>query len=151
MLPQFQQAAKKLAAVRSNSSSRSDNPKSQDNRWLEEEPFKATEYKREKNPWLDSEDTPEVCHKCDKGGALLTYCDGCAGNGYCPKCRASSKHRFCSDCIDAHPHVEALSEPPRRRPPDESLKSSEESFQPGEYYDRYANLRSSEEIFESED
>ncbi len=147
MLPQFQQAAKKLAAVRSNSSSRSDNPKSQDNPWLEEEPLKASEYKQEKNPWLDSEDTPEICHKCDKDGVHLTYCYGCAGNGYCPKCRASSKHRFCSGCINAHTHIEARSEPPRSRPSDDGLKSSEELFGDAEAETQPDVLLSSEELF----
>jgi putative transposase len=151
MLPQFQQAAKKLAAVRSNGSSRSDNPKSQDNPWLKEEPFKASESKREKNPWLGSEDTPEVCHGCDKGGVLLAYCDKCAGNGYCPKCHASSKHRFCSDCINVHTHIEAFSKPPRPRPSDDGLKSSEELFGSSEAEPERPALLDSEDLFEPEE
>jgi putative transposase len=119
----------------------------------DEDEFPKSEelFRRERKPYLEEEDTPQVCHKCEKGGTAFRYCLECPGERYCPKCHASSNHRFCSDCINAHTHIEALSDPPRSRPVDDGLKSSEELFGDSEAAPQRDDLLDSEELFKPEE
>jgi len=148
LLPKHQMAAKALKAVpKGLVAENAKEAKEETNPHLTEEDLPSVFVKREKNPWVEDDDTPEVCHACDKGGVSLFYCDRCAGNLYCPKCHASSKHRFCSDCINAHTHIEARSKPPRSRPADDGLKTSEELFPEQEPAPECGELLSSEDLF----